>query len=186
MMTPTGAGEKAHTRNSRSSKLLPSWQRALLGFYVALFSLVLPLVCWGALAEPGHPHRYPHLVFANPMLIATPDRTALPKHQAQAVTAQRTPLRHREHSGPPGVADIQASISLICDMLSPGVIPGRATPTLLLFSILLLIFFAAWRMRPLNPPHFALWQPLSWPQEISLPVALPPPRSSTHAALAQA
>jgi hypothetical protein len=31
---------------------------------------VLPFLCWGAWATPGHPHARPHFVFAAPLLVA--------------------------------------------------------------------------------------------------------------------
>lgn len=33
---------------------------------VGVFAFVLPLICWGALATPGHPHGLPHFVFLAP------------------------------------------------------------------------------------------------------------------------
>ncbi|MCB0062242.1 MAG: hypothetical protein KDE19_09010 [Caldilineaceae bacterium] len=42
------------------------WQRFLLLFYAAHFGGLLPFICWGALAMPGHPHAGPHFVFLPP------------------------------------------------------------------------------------------------------------------------
>lgn len=67
MMTPIGTRVRREKSDSHLPRLLLPWQRVLLGFYAALFGLVLPLICWGALAEPGHPHRFRHFVFAAPL-----------------------------------------------------------------------------------------------------------------------
>lgn len=42
------------------------WKQLLLGSYATLLGLVFPFICWGSWAEPGHPHRGPHFVFASP------------------------------------------------------------------------------------------------------------------------
>jgi hypothetical protein len=35
-------------------------------FYAGYLALILPFICWGAQATPGHPHAIPHFVFAEP------------------------------------------------------------------------------------------------------------------------
>lgn len=46
----------------------PQRQAALHGWllvlYIAYFALILPFICWGALADPSHPHAAAHFVFA--------------------------------------------------------------------------------------------------------------------------
>ena len=49
----------------------PSTRRAAiktcaLSLYIAYWALVLPFLCWGAWATPGHPHLHPHFVFSPP------------------------------------------------------------------------------------------------------------------------
>ena len=44
-------------------------------FYAGIFAFVLPLICWGAQATPGHPHARAHFVFANPPMHEHVDRT---------------------------------------------------------------------------------------------------------------
>lgn len=176
MMTLLGAGEQRHKCNSLKKRLLRVWQRALLGFYVALLALVLPLICWGALAEPGHPHRFPHFVFTDPILATTPAGKAMADGQTHSTTAQLVPVRHGQHREEAEGAVKSENALQVCGWFADGVIPGRATPTLMLFSILLLVFFAAWAVRRLDLPHFAIWQHLHAPQSPFLPVPLPPPR----------
>jgi hypothetical protein len=35
-------------------------------FYAGYLALLLPFICWGTQATPGHPHAIPHFVFAEP------------------------------------------------------------------------------------------------------------------------
>ena len=44
------------------------WRKALHLLLVGLYAFVLPFVCWGAQAAPGHPHALPHFVFAEPVM----------------------------------------------------------------------------------------------------------------------
>lgn len=54
-------------RRHRTARQIPKWQRLILVGYAALLMFVLPFICWGAWAEPGHPHGSPHFVFATPV-----------------------------------------------------------------------------------------------------------------------
>ncbi|MCB0115209.1 MAG: hypothetical protein R2873_25715 [Caldilineaceae bacterium] len=45
---------------------LSAWQKSLLLVFVGLFAFVFPFLCWGAMADPSHPHAHAHLVFADP------------------------------------------------------------------------------------------------------------------------
>jgi hypothetical protein len=38
--------------------------------YTVLLGVVLPFICWGTLATPGHPHRMAHIVFFLPSMRA--------------------------------------------------------------------------------------------------------------------
>ncbi|MCB0045368.1 MAG: hypothetical protein KDD92_08060 [Caldilineaceae bacterium] len=40
------------------------------GSYAFFIGLILPFICWGALANPAHPHAGPHFVFADPPVYA--------------------------------------------------------------------------------------------------------------------
>jgi hypothetical protein len=48
---------------------LTLWAKALHIFYAGLYAFVLPLICWGAQATPGHPHARAHFVFMDPVLV---------------------------------------------------------------------------------------------------------------------
>lgn len=172
---------------SRSPSALSIGQRLLLLSYVALFAFFLPFICWGALAEPGHPHRTPHFVFADPMLVkawpldeSTADLTVTSTVTSAAVTHRS----HTEQQGKPasGAAPAVAKaihLAMRCH-LNPtdNHVSGRATPTLLLFSILLLLLTAASAFHQPEQPAFVHWVRSPLPQLYVCTVPLPPPRLS--------
>lgn len=172
MMTPTCGGQKRQRLLCHPTAPLPIWQRLVLGGYSALFGLLLPLICWGAAAEPGHPHRYPHFVFAEPQ------HTPVAQPQAESHTARHETAVSSAHQR--GEHDHVRMVTrpAVCSLLPEGAIAGRATPTLLLFSLLLLTFLGEWLARRLDRPHVALWRRLPFPKTLALPVPLPPPRLS--------
>ena len=150
---------QSKTEQAKAHAQLAWWRRALLAAYSFVFALVLPLICWGAYAAPGHPHRTPHFVFvtsvAGDVSAATPD--AHHHHNATDLPAQ---------TGEPATAE------------QPK---GRATLSLMIFSVLTIVLFGAWvffrvdrRFEiPLYLPPFA--------KSIMLPIPLPPPRPALFA-----
>jgi hypothetical protein len=56
---------------------LRGWTKALHLFYAGLYAFVLPLICWGAQATPGHPHARAHFVFVDPEQQALDDVASL-------------------------------------------------------------------------------------------------------------
>jgi len=176
MMMPEKRPAKQPGRSRRLSRAVPFWQRALLGFYIALFALILPLICWGALAEPGHPHRYPHFVFATPVLAMAQTGGGPANRQQPALAAHRRNTPHGQHGAMQPPADNQARMATVCNLIADGIIPGRATPMLMAFSLLLLVFLRIWTVRRLDRSHFVLWQRPPFPESLFLPVPLRPPR----------
>ncbi|MBK8045953.1 MAG: hypothetical protein IPK16_01730 [Anaerolineales bacterium] len=62
-----------------------SWRyylRVLVLTYALYAGLILPFVCWGAWAVPGHPHGHPHFVFSPPDL--TPSHHAAHVHDNES------------------------------------------------------------------------------------------------------
>ena len=160
----------------RSSRWLPRWQRLLLGGYSALFALVLPFICWGALAEPGHPHRTPHFVFGNsaPVKGHPPDETADELNMSAAISHQQ---HDNQHGGALLAVGTAAGGEIACHLSASATpVSGRATPTLLLFSILLLLFVADRTSQQPERLAFVRWLRLLSPQSYFCTVPLPPPR----------
>jgi hypothetical protein len=52
------------TNQDHSRRAIPTLRQGLIGLYAIFLGLVLPFVCWGALAQPGHTHGKSHFVFA--------------------------------------------------------------------------------------------------------------------------
>ncbi len=143
----------------RLSGCLQRWQCVLLGLYVILFALVLPFICWGAVAEPGHPHRYPHFVFATPVLAATV-----------------LPTREVPHGSNHGTAPNDGNALPADSQPADAPIPGRSTPKLMLFSILMLVFLGAWSVKRFDLHHFAIALRHHFPASIVVAVPIRPPR----------
>jgi hypothetical protein len=133
MMMPLGSPGKQQRRQCQPAGSLMGWQRLLLGCYSALFALVLPLICWGALAEPGHAHRYPHFVFADPVHARLPTGDASAVGLREWLWGQLRVEPHVQHHPLVENAANQKHASSVCDMDPADAIAGRATPTLMLF-----------------------------------------------------
>lgn len=149
---------RSKTEQAKAHAQWAWWQRVLLAGYSLVFALVLPLICWGAYAAPGHPHRTPHFVFVNSVADdASPATSDVHHHKATAPPAQ---------TSEPATAE------------QPK---GRATLSLMIFSVLTIVIVGAWVFSrvdrrfeiPLYLPPFA--------KSITLPIPLPPPRSALFA-----
>lgn len=132
----------------------PWWRTASVLFFVVLFAFVLPFVCWGAQATPGHPHARAHFVFLPP---APVDQA---HHDAQSSAAGAG------HAHPYADTDLPA---------------GKATPSVLAISLLLLIALAALSTLPDDPPAFVRWQPVLRGRRTAPPRVVPPPRRARSA-----
>ena len=167
------------------SRPITRWQRLCLSLYAALFTGVLPFICLGALGEPGHPHRFPHFVFAMPVMamshpLAT-SAASVSKHGRMRMGQGDT---HSDTHGPAHQPDQPLALDDKTNAASPvaacpivdGTVPGRATTTLMIFAILLLIFFESSRIDPWAVPHFCRHHLASFLKSVTVSVPLPPPR----------
>lgn len=169
------------TQPHHASPVLGLGQRLLLGCYASLFALVLPFICWGALAESGHPHRTPHFVFADPVLVkARPiNESADELTMTGAAITQRQ--HDQKHSGSLLAVVTAASDELVCPLSAPDTpVRGRAMPTLLLFSILLLLLVADRVCQQPARLAFVRWLRPPLPFAYVCAVPLPPPRLSRY------
>jgi hypothetical protein len=141
-------------------------QRCLLWGYTLLFAFLLPFICWGALAAPGHPHRTPHFVFADPAFNPA-------TQSGKVITAD-------QHSGAHPVTESTTESTTepgaICHLLPKGSVAGRAAPTLLLFSILLLLLTEMWTFKRLDHATVGCCLQSLLVQAPFIAVPLPPPR----------
>lgn len=130
--------------------------KALHLFYAGLFALVLPLICWGAQATPGHPHARAHFVFVDPPLVGDGRTNAaeLSPHMAGAA--------HHAHQQPPPASKLPA---------------GRSTPAMLGITLLTLVGMGAvvtpfWN----SGPGFYCWLAPLWVMPLTIVIPTPPPR----------
>lgn len=175
MTTRTRTSECKRSDQRRLSRPLQPWQTALCGLYAALFALVLPLICLGAMAQPGHPHRFPHFVFVDPVLVQANLLTG-----AAGPPAPGTDTAHHVHVlGAPiddGPTNVQAHLPSTQTAEQPA---GRAVSTLLLFSILAPLLHNAWVIAPIGQMQAVTRHNQPFPESIVLAVPLPPPRTAT-------
>lgn len=130
-------------------------------FYILYFGLGMPFICWGAVGEPGHPHRLPHLVFMEPVTAVEP----IWAHEVHA---------HQQHVRADDVATVQP------DPPSPPVHPadvaGRTTPAISAITLLTLIFISAGLIQRLPQVHSPIEMGALYVRPF-VPVTLtPPPR----------
>lgn len=138
--------------------------RALHLFFAGLYAFVLPFICWGAQATPGHPHARAHFVFVEPSLSAPGGDEAA----ADEAIVHADMNYHGAHAMAQATAKPDKS---------PRQPVGRATPSMIGVTILLLIGGAAIRV-PCNSegPGFCYWfAPLAAIPFTDL-IPTPPPR----------
>jgi hypothetical protein len=154
----------------RWRKLLRCWQHPLLGLYALLLAGVFPFICWGGVADQHHPHRLPHFVFLEPIdpihALLTPDLRNL----SPALSGPEE-LHHAHRHDLGALADAWAPATQA--PLPPA---GRATPALVIFSLLLLIFYPALILAHRAEPYFIRQATQPFPASVILSVPHPPPR----------
>ncbi len=141
---------------------LSTWQCALSAAYSIIFAFVLPLICWGAYASPGHPHQTPHFIFVEPVLAEHPP-----------AAAPNTKMLGHEHHG----AMMQAEPPADAPSPESGQrVMGRASLSLLLFSILIFIAAGLWLYSKVDEQQRRRFFMAPFAKSIALPILLPPPR----------
>lgn len=153
MLQGKACGCQSQNRRVERYRHGPGWQRALFGLYSVLFALVLPLICWGAYASPGHPHRIPHFVFVPPVV---------------AGSGPAAPAAHHRHD---------ASSTQMDGSATQDQPKGRASLSLMLFSILTFVVLGAWSLARLDRRYGMLLHLPPFARSVTLPILLPPPRS---------
>ncbi len=116
-----------------------------------IFAFVLPFICWGALATPGHPHGLPHFVFFAPQ--STADAAT---HQHEDAQGDQTVI-----ANPDGTDDAPVAQSV-----APILGVALLAPILLLLAMLLAPMLRHIARRLHEPSYSSL----------ESPPATPPPR----------
>lgn len=139
---------------------------ALHLFYAGFFALVLPFICWGAQATPGHPHGLAHFVFTPPSQTALAATAHLDAAEYLATfgqhdlcSTQRTTTPHQRATE------------------TPQLPPGRSTPSLMV-SLLLMLVAVALPSLSLTPhaPFHIFYGNDPPPNGFAPVVPTPPPR----------
>jgi hypothetical protein len=153
------------TVKSRLRRRLQLGHFVFVCLYVAYIALVLPFICWGATAQPGHPHLRPHFVFTDPVVIpdATAEGSAHPPAHTQTQHSSSNTLP--DHENP--------STSLVANTATPT---GRAAPTLFAFAVLFLVILSVLSVVPAYRPPLVILLPTFFPKLTMLVVPVPPPR----------
>lgn len=155
----------------------------LVSILLAVYwGLVLPFICWGAWATPGHPHSSPHFVFFEPLHAAV-QSAPITTAQLASLVSRLGSLCSRSVSEPPnaqttGLATHQHNLTGAQQTAPPITEPasaGQSTPTLAIMLLVILIPLAAmtflgWRR------HVVSIVQMIFSSDVALPIPTPPPR----------
>jgi len=148
-----------------------AWTKALHFFYAGLYAFVLPFICWGAQATPGHPHARPHFVFVDP-----------PGHSHLAVASTRTAQSAAEwlalYANSTICGDHSAAPTAAVPTTEPQQQPvGRSAPSQLVISTLIPVgTLSTWSPRQADCPGCAVWLVAACASPFCAPIPTPPPR----------
>ncbi len=120
-----------------------------LSLYIAYWALVLPFLCWGAWATPGHPHLHPHFVFSPPLTEDSMygDHAGAGQHQNHATSGD-----------------------------DQDVIAGESMPSIGALSVLALVIASLSKQTHLQPVGYECAPVVPFPPGHFVHVATPPPR----------
>ena len=128
------------------------------------FAVLLPFICWGALATPGHPHSHPHFVFWSPQ----PHEPQFPAHITMAELMAWG--RHNQECGAEADAGHHGSAG-------EDTAPGQSVPALVIGTVLvpMKLLAATFVAAPQGPTCLFL---VSAPRAkaVALLPATPPPK----------
>jgi hypothetical protein len=158
----------------------PAPYSAIIVFFALYWVLLLPFICWGAWATPGHPHARPHLVFSPPMTAAHGMGGHL--HGSMSMPNATQDLTKCEASEVRTADTVEQLVGAgfnSCEMM-PGSseVAGQSLPSTLATTVFVVVISASLKcdlapnsMRErVQAPHF--------PCGFAVPVPTPPPRSA--------
>ena len=138
------------------------WCKFLHLFFAGLYAFVLPTICFGAEATPGHPHARAHFVFVEPLAEV---------HSELAVAPHRDlPGACHSHSADP---------TPLSEDDSPAPV-GRSVPSQLVLSSLMNIGAVASVLPPnADTTEFPVWLTDIFETSFHALVPTPPPRPAS-------
>lgn len=148
---------------------------ALQLFFAALYAFVLPFICAGAQATPGHPHARAHFVFLEPELVDHSDHTRAMVHMKDEMNDEMGSMA-MAHDLP--TAEQAEACLLRPTHAGESQLPaGRSVPMQLVTSGLLLLGSSAALVPPLaDTVGFSVWLANSIVAPFHARVPTPPPR----------
>lgn len=168
--------------NPPASRRWSPIQRLVSGLFAIYWGLILPFICWGAWATPGHPHSTPHFVFFEPLHAASQPAPVTTTQLASLVRWLGS-LCSGMIGDPPdalkiGLTTHQHDLTGAPQSTSPATEPasaGRSTPTLAIMLLVIVIPLAAimlfgWRRYLVR----IVQMPVT--SGVVLPIPTPPPR----------
>ncbi len=165
-----------HNASRSRGKQNRYWTKALHLFYAGLYAFVLPLICWGAQATPGHPHARAHFVFANPPIVDPSPHAHLDQATNQVVHTLVQWLTTYSGTTNCSVHNEDTTPEPI-DL--PQVPAGRSVPSQLAIATLLpLGMNAAFVPCNADGAQISVWLADSLMIPFSPPIPTPPPRLS--------
>lgn len=138
---------------------------------VAFYAFVLPFICFGAMATPGHPHARPHFVFTDPPRI--------PETLPSTVSGAEWLLLNASAwlCTPPDSASALSNATTSDAYSTTKSVAGRSAPaTLVLFSLLLFHVGQVILLARSHPKGFPRTVGGLHPRILELPPPCPPPR----------
>lgn len=172
MATPRITRQRSDVR-SRDRFMRAGWRHGLVAGYALFLAFVLPFICWGAWATPGHPHSAPHFVFLSPPaahvhgLETSPqsgfDRTFCGKFAPELAAALAIPPALRDAATQPDAVDESTAAA-------------QSRPDTSLVIGLLLLVLVAWWLPDGRRLLAARLAPGRGPTPFCAPVPTPPPR----------
>lgn len=127
-----------------------------LSLYIAYWALILPFLCWGAWATPGHPHLHPHFVFSPPL-------TADDAHGKTAADCHITGDSHQDHAA---------------SGYDQDAIAGESTPSIGVLSMLAVIVTSLSQHTHTLPAGSVCAPAVQFPPGHLVRVTTPPPRGA--------
>ena len=124
-------------------------RRWLHGGFAFFFAFLLPILCWGDLGDPAHPHQGAHFVFAEPQI----------EHPVQTGHHAGTVHDHRDQGAEP-----------------EGETSSRSLPTTILAQLLVVVAWQANQFALNGGRVTAAYLPFLFLAAPQLPVPTPPPR----------
>lgn len=172
MSTYAARRQKIHRHKTKSlaqsAPTVSPIERWLRGSYAFFFAAVLPLLCWGGVADPHHTHLTAHFVFAEPLT-----EEAFAGQNGDNGIVHTAVRDHEPCLHPPGA---HPPLQTLNGTEASQIPIGQAVPATVLAQLLVLAMWAIVEFR--RPPSVPFASVIAAPiiNSFALCVPTPPPR----------